>query len=228
MRYIYSILVYLLAPFIPFYLKKRARKNPKYALFWNERFGFKLHNMSTKQIIWLHAVSVGETRAMHKLVNLLHQQYPQYQILITQMTPTGRDTAQNLYPFAILHYLPYDLPHAVHNFYRVFKPVIGIIMETEIWPNLFYGATKYNVPLYIVNARLSNKSLHGYLRFSWFIRPVLNNVTSILCQDKLSENNFSKLAYVGNLKTVGNTKFDLVLEDRVLDIIKLFHVKQKL
>ena len=154
MRFIYSLLVYIIAPFIPLYLKKRARKNAKYALHWNERFGFRLQNVSIKPIIWLHAVSVGETRAMHKLVNLLHEQYPQYQLLITSMTPTGRDTASKLYPFAILHYLPYDLPHAINNFYTTFKPTIGIIMETEIWPNLFYGAKKHNLTLYIINERL--------------------------------------------------------------------------
>ena len=180
MRFIYSLLIYIIAPFIPFYLKKRAKKNPKYSEFWKERFGFNLKNTSTKPIIWLHAVSVGETRAMYKLVYLLHEKYPQYQLLITSMTPTGRDTASNLYPFANLHYLPYDLPHAINSFYNTFKPVIGVIMETEVWPNLLHSAKNHNIPLYIINARLSDKSLRGYFKAKWIILPALNTVTSIL------------------------------------------------
>src|SRR3990167_9130549 len=148
MRYLYSCLLYLIAPFIPVYLYKRAKKNPDYSLHWNERFGFNLKNNSKKPIVWLHAVSVGETRAISKIVELLTKNYPQYKILITQMTPTGRATAKQLYPQAILHYIPYDLPHAVINFYKTFKPQIGIIMETEIWPNLIHYAKQYNIPLF--------------------------------------------------------------------------------
>ena len=142
MRFIYSYLLYLVIPMTKSYLKKRAKKNPDYLLFWNERFGKNLVNKSTKPIIWIHAVSVGETKAMYKLVKLIEENYPNYQLLITQMTPTGRKTAGELYPNAILHYIPYDIPKFIKNFYKTFKPKIGLIMETEIWPNLIYYSNK--------------------------------------------------------------------------------------
>lgn len=222
MRLLYSLLLYLISPLIPLYLNKRGKKNPNYLLNWNERFGKNLINPSSKPIIWLYSVSVGETRAMQKLVEIIRVNMPQYQILITNMTPTGRDTATKLYPQAIVHYIPYDLPHSVVNFYKTFKPVLGIIMETEIWPNLIYYGHKFNIPLYLVNARLSAKSYHGYKRFKWLIMPVLNKLNGILCQDDNTKSNFLGLGYKGNLRLVGNTKFDLVISHDIEEKIKLF------
>ena len=220
MRYIYSALLYLIAPFIPLYLNKRAKKNPDYGLHWNERYGFNLKNKVKKPIIWLHAVSVGETRAMAKLVEILSSQYPEYQILITQMTPTGRATAKSLYPNAQLHYVPYDLPHAVNKFYKTFKPKLGLIMETEIWPNLIYYAKKQHIPLFLINARLSDRSFKSYHKVKWMIEPVLNNLTGILCQDKNSANNFKQLGFSGQLEIIGNTKFDIIIDQKNFKLAK--------
>lgn len=212
MRLVYSLITYLLAPLLPLYLLKRGKKNPAYLHNWNERFGVNLKNSYIKPIIWLHSVSVGETRAMQKLVELISRKLPDYQILITTMTPTGRQTAQVLYPQAIIHYIPYDIGFCVRKFYNNFKPKFGIIMETEIWPNLIHFAERYKLPLYLVNARLSNRSYNGYNRFKKLLLPILNQFTGILCQDDNSKNNFFKLGYGGNLKTIGNTKFDLVYD----------------
>lgn len=209
MRLVYSFCLYLISPFIMLYLKKRGGKNDAYNHNWYERFGIKLKNPATKPIIWLHSVSVGETRAMQKLIILLEEQYPNYQILITNMTPTGRNTAKTLYPNAITHYIPYDLPHAVINFYKIFKPQIGLIMETEIWPNLAFYAHKFSIPLYLVNARLSNKSFNSYNKIRCLIKPILNDFSGILCQDQNSFNNFTTLGFKNTLKIIGNMKFDL-------------------
>ena len=222
MRYLYSFLIYLIAPFITIYLYKRAKKNPDYKLHWNERFGFNLKNNLNKPIIWLHAVSVGETRAISKIVELLTKNYPQYQILITQMTPTGRATARSLYPQAMLHYIPYDLPHAVINFYKTFKPQLGIIMETEIWPNLIYYAKQYNIPLFLANARLSNKSFKSYTRIKCFITPILNQLTAILCQDTATADNFKNLGVGSKLQVAGSTKFDIQEDTKQQDIALFF------
>lgn len=224
MRYIYSILLYLIAPFAMLYLKKRGLKNPNYNYNWHERFGLCLNNNGIKPIIWIHSVSVGETRATAGLVYLLEQQYPDYQILITTMTPTGRETARNLYPNAIIHYVPYDLPHAVINFYKTFKPQIGIIMETEIWPNLIHYANK--TPLFLVNARLSKKSFIAYNKVRFLIRPILNKLTAILCQDSMTLNHFAKLGFKNTSQIVGNTKFDLTVDSKQLDMAK--QLKQNL
>ena len=218
MRYLYSALLYLISPLVPLYLKKRARKNPDYALFWHERFGFRLKNKSTKPILWIHAVSVGETRAMARLIQLLEDRYPNHQILITQMTPTGRATAKSLYPNAQLHYIPYDLPHAVINFYHTFKPKLGLIMETEIWPNLIYYANKYNIPLFLINARLSNRSFNSYYKVKFLICPILNKLTGILAQDKTTAENFTKLGFNKELKIIGNTKFDIIIDPQILKV----------
>lgn len=222
MRYIYSFLLYLIAPFILIYLKKRAKKNKQYNLFWNERFGFKLENKIAKPIIWLHAVSVGETRAMAKLVKIFTEQYPSYQLLITQMTPTGRETAKLLYPNVELHYVPYDLPHAVINFYKTFKPKIGLIMETEIWPNLIFYADKFKIPLFLINARLSDKSFNSYNKIKYILSPILNKFSGILCQNQATYDNFVKLCQVANTQVIGNTKFDIIIDQNQFKIAKYF------
>lgn len=222
MRVIYSGILYLLAPFIPLYLKKRGKKNPQYLENWHERFGWNLVNPTTKPIIWLHSVSVGETRAMSKLVELFHENLPEYQILITTMTPTGRETAKNLYPYAHIHYVPYDLSFSVQRFYKTFKPKLGIILETEIWPNLIHFAARNEIPLYLVNARLSNRSYIGYSRFKMVLVSILNKLTGILCQDSNTLNNFAKLNYSGELELVGNTKFDLSINNDIKQIITQF------
>lgn len=222
MRIIYSLFLYLFSPLVLLYLKKRGSKNNEYNKNWHERFGINLHNPANKPIIWLYAVSVGETRAMIKLIELIEIQYPNYQILITNMTPTGRDTAKKLYPNAIVHYVPYDLPHAVINFYKTFKPQIGLIMETEIWPNIAFYAKEFKIPLYLVNARLSDKSFNSYNKIRAIIKPVLNNFSGILCQDKSSYDNFKNLGFINQMDIIGNMKFDLVINNNFNELaIKL-------
>lgn len=222
MRKLYSALTYLVAPLLPLYLKKRGKKNPAYLDNWHERFGYKLSNPTTKPIIWLHSVSVGETRAMQKLVELITDKLPEYQLLITTMTPTGRATAHELYPQSIVHYVPYDLSFCVTQFYKTFKPQIGLIMETEIWPNLIHFGHKNNIPLYLVNARLSDRSCRGYKRFNWALMPIINQLTGILCQDEATKVNFTKLNYQGKLQVIGNTKFDLVITVMIKERIEVF------
>jgi len=200
-------------PLLPLYLKKRGRKNCEYNYNWHERFGVNLKNIIDKPIIWIHAVSVGEIRAAARLIGLIEEKYPQYQILVTQMTPTGRATAKSLYPNVILHYIPYDLPHAVINFYKTFKPKIGLIMETEIWPNLIHYADKYQTPLFLINARLSIKSFRGYNRIRFLLKPILNKFSAILSQDQTTRDNFVKLGFTGQGVVVGNTKFDLNVDN---------------
>lgn len=220
MIFIYSFFLYLVAPLLPLYLKYRGKKNPDYLLNWNERFGINLKSSSNK-IIWIHAVSVGETRATIKLIKMLSNNFPEYQILITNMTPTGRKTAKNLFPNAIVHYIPYDLYFSVRAFYKTFKPTVGIIMETEIWPNLIWQSKNFNIPLYLANARLSDRSYKGYNRFKYLLMPVINRFKGILCQEENTLNNFKNLGYDGNLTITGNTKFDLELPENFLPTQKV-------
>ncbi|MCE2705855.1 MAG: 3-deoxy-D-manno-octulosonic acid transferase [Proteobacteria bacterium] len=229
MIYFYSLLVYLISSLIPFYLIKRSKKNPAYKLFWSERFSINLKNNETKPIIWLHSVSVGETRAMVKLIDILERKHPDYKILITVMTPTGRETARSIYSKALIHYIPYDMPHAIIKFYKTFKPKIGLIMETEIWPNLIFYANKLSIPLYLINARLSDKSFNSYKKFNYFITPILNKFTKILCQDNITKDNFIKLGYIKGINVVGNTKFDMLIDQNCFNTLEFFnqHIRNK-
>ena len=164
-RGIYSALLYALLPFLPLRLIWRARKQPEYLQHVAERFG-RYGAKPTRPVIWLHAVSVGETRAAAPLVALLRERLPQYQILLTHMTPTGRATSQQLWGDAVMRcYLPYDYPFAVNRFLDHFQPSLGILLETELWPNLVALSAQRNIPVALINARLSRRSARGYARF---------------------------------------------------------------
>src|SRR6478609_8770409 len=132
-RTIYTVLLYLLLPFAPLKLLWRARKQPEYLQHWAERFGFYTGTVK-KPVIWLHCVSVGETRAASLLVKLLQAEFPAYQLLLTHTTPTGRATSEQLFGDSVQRgYLPYDTPSAARRFLTHFKPSIGVLMETELW-----------------------------------------------------------------------------------------------
>ena len=166
MRYLYSLLLYLLVPWIVLRLVWRSRREGGYMQNVGERFGSYRKTAGTP-LIWVHAVSVGETRAAQPLIQALFRDYPQYYVLITHMTPTGREAGRELYGGRVERcYLPYDLPGAVADFLAHYNPRAGILMETEIWPNLIHACSRRGIPLYLVNARLSKKSWAGYRRFA--------------------------------------------------------------
>ena len=147
-----------------------------------ERFGF-YHGKPAAPLIWLHAVSVGETRAAVPLVAQLRALYPQHRILLTHMTPTGRETGRQLFGAHVLQcYLPYDFPFAAKRFLRHFKPEIGLLMETEIWFNLVQACRKIGVPVLLVNARMSEKSARKYGRFKTLSRDSLQALAAIAAQ----------------------------------------------
>lgn len=206
----YWLLGYIILPFIPLYLLKRSIKNKQYKKFWSERFMFNTYKNLNKfnNLIWIHSVSIGETRAIQKMVELFSLN--NNKILITVMTPTGRQTANYLYPNCIIHYIPYDVLHIVNKFLNKFKPKICILMETEIWPNLIYLCNKKNIPIILANARLSNKSFQNYYKFRFFISSILNKINLILCQDQQTKTNFLKLKTNSSIFVTGNTKFDLI------------------
>lgn len=205
-RLIYTLFLWLLLPYIFIRLAWRGRKQPDYWRHWGERFGFYPARTDNQPLIWLHAVSVGETRATVSLVAQLRAAYPQHQILFTHTTPTGRDTSVQLYGDAVQRvYLPYDYPFAVRRFLRHFRPQLGILMETEIWVNLIHAAARERVPLVLLNARMSAKSARGYARFSALVRPALQGFTAIAAQtaddaERLQRLGASKVSIMGNLK----------------------------
>ena len=194
MRRLYTLLLWLLLPFVFVRLALRGRRQPEYLRHIGERFGF-YPVRCDKPVIWLHAVSVGETRATVSLVTQLRSSYPEHQILLTHTTPTGRATSEQLYGAGVMRvYLPYDYPFAVRRFLRHFKPVLGLLMETELWFNLIHCAHEAGVPMALINARLSEKSAAGYARFSRLTRNALQALDAIAAQ---SSDDAARLSELG-------------------------------
>ena len=207
-RFVYSVLLYLILPFVPLKLLWRGIKQPEYRQHWGERFGFYAAKV-TKPVIWLHCVSVGETRAAEPLIKALQLQYPSHQILLSHGTPTGRDTSTALFGDLVISvYLPYDLPFAVNGFLKHFKPCIGLLMETELWFNLIAACKQRGIPLLLVNARLSESSANAYAKLGKLIREGLQNLSAIATQ---TADDAGRLQGLGaqNISVVGNLKFDV-------------------
>lgn len=208
LRLFYTLGLWLLLPLIFLHLVKRAFRQPEYLRHVGERFGF-FPPPPDKPVIWLHTVSVGETRAAASLVQRLRETYPGHALLLTHTTPTGRAASKQLFGDDVMRvYLPYDYGCAVRRFLRHFQPAIGILMETEIWFNLIRQCSVAGVPLLLLNARLSEKSAAGYARFSNLTRISLRGLASIAAQ---TEADAARLADLGarEVSVMGNLKFDI-------------------
>ncbi len=219
-RHVYSLLFYLAQPLIWLRLLWRARRQPEYLQHLGERYGFYAQAVPDR-LLWLHAVSVGETRAAEPLIKALLDAYPDYLLLLTHMTPTGRATGGELiakYGNRLLQaYLPYDLPDACGRFLDHFKPRLGLLMETELWPNLIAAAAQRGVPLALVNARLSPKSQRGYLRLAPLIRPALAALSAVAAQTPADA---ERLLAIGaqRVNILGNIKFDVTPSPQKLEL----------
>ncbi len=207
-RGIYTLLLYILLPYVLPRLAWRAWRQPAYLEHVPERFGYYTQK-SGAPLIWLHAVSVGETRAAEPLVRALRARYPQHRILLTHMTPTGREAGEQLFGENVVRcYLPYDYPGAVRRFLDHFRPRIGIVMETEIWPNLIHACGASRIPLYLVNARLSEKSYLRYRRCPGLVRESLGGLAAVAAQGGDDARRLSALGAL-NVTVTGNLKFDI-------------------
>lgn len=225
MRMLYSVTWALLLPIALFYLFWRAVRQPAYLRHWPERFGWL--RPTTGPSVWIHAVSVGETRAASSLVRLLRQRHPDLPILLTHATPTGRATGRELFGDSVEQaYLPYDFPPLVGLFLRRARPCLGIVMETEIWPNLFAACARRRIPLYLVNARLSERSARGYRRFHGLVAPALRTLAGIAAQTGDDAARLESLGAAG-VTLCGNLKFDVATMDaddpRAESMRQLFH-----
>ena len=210
-RALYTLAGTALLPFLPLRLWWRGRHEPGYRRAWGERFGRYRAAPLSPHVWWVHAVSVGETRAALPLVEHLRRAYPDMAIVLTHMTATGRDTGRALYGDTVIQtWLPYDLPFAVEAFLGHFRPAAGFLLETELWPNLIAHAAARHIPVYLVNARLSERSAAGYRRYAALTRPMLMRLAGVAAQSGADE---ARLAALGARKTVvtGNLKFDITV-----------------
>lgn len=213
-RFFYTLLLYVILPFVPLKLLWRGIKQPEYRKHWGERLGFYPPlPPQTKPIICLHCVSVGETRAAAPLVHKLKTQFPHHQILLTHATPTGRETGQQLFGESVMRvYLPYDVPFAVQRFLRHFQPCMVLLMETEIWFNLISACKKNAIPCLLINARLSEKSARGYQKLGRLITSALTGLSQIAAQTNADADRFSLLG-AAMPQVTGNLKFEFNVPD---------------
>jgi 3-deoxy-D-manno-octulosonic-acid transferase len=210
MRDLYIWLLRLLLPLVLVRLCWRGMSNPDYWKRIKERFGF-IAPLSTARVIWIHAVSVGEVRATVPLVRELMSRYPDYTILITTMTPTGSAQVRQLFDDSVAHcYVPYDYPSAVSRFLDRTRPALAIIMETELWPNIFHLCRERSIPVFVTNVRLSLPSTHKYRRFAGLVRATLQQVNRFAAQSHAdAERLYSLGAAPESVEVTGSIKFEL-------------------
>ncbi|SOY49386.1 lipid IV(A) 3-deoxy-D-manno-octulosonic acid transferase [Cupriavidus taiwanensis] len=211
LRVLYSLLWVVVLPVALLRLAWRARKEPGYVQHVGERLGAYGGLPQPGPWLWVHAVSVGETRAAQPLIEALLAAHPHHRLLLTHMTPTGRQTGAQLFgkeARVVQCYLPYDLPWLVRRFMRYFRPQVGMLMETEVWPNLVHGARKAGVPLYLVNARLSPRSYRRTARFGRAAAAMYRDFAGVLAQTAGDAERFRALG-VPAVQITGNLKFDM-------------------
>lgn len=203
---LYRLALLLVAPLIPLRLLWRGRRERGYLQHWDERLG---SGGVPAGALWIHAVSVGEMRAAQPLIAALRAAHPGAPVLLTCMTPTGRATAESLYgDFARIVYLPYDYAWLVRRFVRRAQPRAGILMETELWPNLIHAAAREKVPLMLANARLSERSARGYARLPALVRACLQRIAVVAAQTEADAARLEKLG-ARTPQVTGNLKFDI-------------------
>jgi 3-deoxy-D-manno-octulosonic-acid transferase len=210
MRILYAILTYVLLPVYALYWIVRGIANRSYWDRVGQRFGIGFPVLSGGSI-WVHAVSVGEVQASAPLVRALQARFPKRQILLTTVTPTGAARALSLFGDEICHcYIPFETPSAVSNFFDATQPVLALIMETEIWPNLYHGCGLRKIPLVLVSARISPKSVKNYSRLLPLFRETLSHGILIAAQGEADAKRFLMLgASPERTWITGNIKFDI-------------------
>lgn len=207
--WIYSLLMWLAQPLLRRKLARRGRREPGYLVAVQERFGYYTQPaQEARELVWVHAVSLGETRTAAALLNALRAGHPDWRILLTHGTATGRaEGARLLRSGDVQVWQPWDSPAIVARFFDHFKPRLGLLMETEIWPNAVAAAKARVMPLLLVNGRLSGKSLRKALRIAPLSLPAYGALSAVLAQTAADAQRFERLgARVAGV--FGNLKFD--------------------
>lgn len=217
MRLLYSLLLYLAAPFVLLRLVWKSRQLPEYRGRIAERFGL-VPQAPEGTAVWVHAVSVGEALAAQPLIEALLARHGAGRVWVTTTTPTGSARVAAAFGQRVRHsYAPYDLPGTVARFLDRVRPQQLVVMETELWPNLFRACRRRGIPLTIANARLSPRSYAGYARVPRFVAATLADCTVIAAQSAEDAERFRGLgAPAGTVLNTGNLKFDLALPEAQL------------
>jgi 3-deoxy-D-manno-octulosonic-acid transferase len=215
---VWRIVVYLLLPYAIGNLIWRGLRYSEYWHRWPERFGF-VPRLSGLRTLWVHAVSVGEVRSAAPLVSALVERYAKHRIVVTTMTPTGSRQVRELFGDRVSHcYVPYDFPDAVRRFLDRVRPEAAVIAETEFWPNIFAECGRRRIPLLLVNGRVSQASLRGYLRVPNIAHAMLANADLLCAQTRIDARRLRNLGAAEHLIHVtGNLKFDVEVPARLLE-----------
>jgi 3-deoxy-D-manno-octulosonic-acid transferase len=219
-RTLYSLAWGFGRPLVALYLLWRGLRQPEYRQHWAERFSGAGAQPTGRPVLWVHTVSVGETRAAQPLLEALLAARPDLHVVLTHMTPTGRAVggalARQFEGRLVQRYLPYELPAALARFFVETRPALGVILETEIWPNLLHAAQANQVPMVLVNARLSARSLARGQRFAPLLREAARAFTRVLAQTPADAERLAAL-YDGPIEVVGNLKFDLLPPQELIE-----------
>lgn len=223
MHRLYIVISYLAAPLVALLLFWKGLGNRAYWERFEERFGFGAVRLD-RPSIWVHAVSVGEVVAASSLINLLRRDYPQYPVVVTTVTPTGAQRVRDLFGDDVLHsYAPYDMPGAVRRFFARMRPRLAIVMERELWPNMYAECSTRGVPLVLANARISPRSVQRYQRFKGLFTQALSHGIVIAAQSEGDAERFRSLgANPERIFVTGNLKADLIFPQGMTDAGRAF------
>jgi len=215
-RIFYNLLIYLLFLPLAIYWFLRGIGNRVYFQNIGQRFGFGFPKFD--RCIWLHAVSVGEVQAAVPLIRSLQERFPGRDLLVSTVTPTGAARVKSLFGDAVHHcYIPFEFPHAIRSFFRSVNPDAALIMETEIWPNLYRGCGIRKIPLILVSARISPRSVPGYRKLLPLIKETLSHGIIIAAQSQSDADRFLSLgASEARTRVMGNIKFDVDDDDEAM------------
>lgn len=215
LQIIYSQLIRLALPFILLRLWWQGRQAPELRINWQQRLGFVPRSSGT--VVWVHAVSVGETIAAAPMVRRLLERNPDITILMTAMTDTGLTQAMNMFGSQVKYaYAPYDTPGSIRRFLNRTNPRILVIMETEIWPNMIRQSRSRQVPVFLINARLSERSARGYERVKSLVSPIMRSISWVAAQAEKDAERFRRIGVAASKVSVtGSVKFDVDIPEAV-------------
>ncbi len=209
-RFFYNLLLVLVSPILLFSLYKKKQGKPVFGSRWKEHFGFTQPLQAVEQPLWIHAVSVGEVIAATPLIKALKVKYPTTPILVTTTTSTGAAQVEKLGSVVEHRYMPIDFSWAVRRFLKIVRPRKMLIMETELWPNTLNTVDSLNIPIIVINARLSEKSFRNYQRIQPLFNLLAPNLAHVCCQYQDDANRFEQLGISKDkLSTTGSLKFDI-------------------
>lgn len=217
-RLFYSLILTLASPFLLYNLYKKKRGKPSVGKRWKEHFGFTPYIKNCHKPVWIHAASVGETLAVTPFIKQLKTTHPEIKIVLTTTTSTGAEQAERLGELITHRYTPVDFSFAIKKFIEIIKPSQMIIVETELWPNTLNVVSQANIPITLLNARLSEKSYRGYQKVLPLFTPMAKQLSKVLCQYEDDAMRFAKLGVnQDKLVVTGSIKFDISITDTVIN-----------